>query len=255
MQEDPELKPVFDEIKAGGMAAMMKWMNDPGFLAKIGEKMGDVAPPIAAAAPAAPIEVNDILDAAKAGDLEAIEDYCAIGKGNEKDPEGRSALHYAVAYNRLDAVKALLDNGAQVGAIDSKGNTALHYASGYARKDCIDALIAAGADVGVANEGGQKPVDVITEEPRNPLNQDEALLAKLRGWFLCICLIWYTHDVVENCYLVMSIPSIELNQKSSCKKCDEEKGGGGHVESAASGEILSNSLIPYLIIAKVIHWA
>lgn len=42
-------------------------MNDPTFLAKIGEKMGDVAPPAAAAAPDEPeeIEINNILDAVR----------------------------------------------------------------------------------------------------------------------------------------------------------------------------------------------
>lgn len=32
-REDPELKPVFEEMKSGGMAAVMKYMNDPAFLA------------------------------------------------------------------------------------------------------------------------------------------------------------------------------------------------------------------------------
>ena len=68
LQEDPELKPMFDEIKTGGMAAMMKYMNDPVFLAKIGEKMQGVLPAEAAgpstAAAAAP-EITNILDAAK----------------------------------------------------------------------------------------------------------------------------------------------------------------------------------------------
>ena len=76
LRQDPELAPVFAEIKAGGMAAMMKYMTDPSFLAKIGEKMGDVDPDLleavgvpgaaaAAAPPPPPPEVNNILDAAK----------------------------------------------------------------------------------------------------------------------------------------------------------------------------------------------
>ena len=32
-REDPELRPAFEDIKKGGMAAMMKYMNDPAFLA------------------------------------------------------------------------------------------------------------------------------------------------------------------------------------------------------------------------------
>lgn len=44
------------------------------------------------AAPPAP-EVNDLLDAAKYGDLEAVEDFIAIGKDvNMKDDVGRTPL-------------------------------------------------------------------------------------------------------------------------------------------------------------------
>lgn len=64
------------------------------------------------------------------GDLEAIEDYCAIGKGGLTDAEGRSALHYAVAFNRADAVQALLANGADTAVRDKAGNAPLHYAAG-----------------------------------------------------------------------------------------------------------------------------
>jgi hypothetical protein len=32
-RDDPDLKPIFEEIRSGGMAAMMKYMNDPDFLA------------------------------------------------------------------------------------------------------------------------------------------------------------------------------------------------------------------------------
>ena len=73
MQQDPELQPMFDEIKKGGMAAMMKFMNDPAWLSKVGEKLGDVevppggaagVPPAGADTPSAP-EINNIMDAAK----------------------------------------------------------------------------------------------------------------------------------------------------------------------------------------------
>lgn len=60
-------------------------------LAKIGERLGDVQvqvpPPGAAAAaagarpPAADVpEIDNLIDAAKYGDLEAVEDFIAIGK-------------------------------------------------------------------------------------------------------------------------------------------------------------------------------
>lgn len=64
---------MFEEIQKGGMAAMMKYMNDSKWLAKVGEKLGDVSvpdgqgapPPGAAASPASAPEINSILDAAK----------------------------------------------------------------------------------------------------------------------------------------------------------------------------------------------
>lgn len=187
LKEDPELKPIFDEIKAGGMAAMMKYMNDPDFLGKIGAKLGDAVPttiaptPAAAAAPAPPPEVNNILDAARYGDMEAIEDYMAIGKGDLRDPNGRTALHYAVAYDQGAAAGALLDAGADVNAVDNTGNSALHFAAGYGRGAAVRALLTVGADVTVKNSDGKTAADIVAEESRNPLNQDSHLMEVLRG--------------------------------------------------------------------------
>ena len=73
LQEDPELKPLFEKAQKGGMQAVMALMNDQQFLQKIGEKMGDIpevaapagAGPAAAGPAAAAPEVNNLLDAAK----------------------------------------------------------------------------------------------------------------------------------------------------------------------------------------------
>lgn len=186
LREDPDLKPMFDEIKTGGMAAMMKYMNDPTFLAKIGEKLGDV--PMTgeqqeqpAAAAAAPPEINTILDAARYGDVEAIEDFVAIGKADMTDDLGRNALHYAVAYDQGAAAGALLENGIDVNAADSKGNTALHFAAGYGRSSAVKALITVGAQVSAKNNDGQTAADLIKAEPRNPLNQMEEIMKELQS--------------------------------------------------------------------------
>ena len=51
--------------------ALMKYYNDPGFLAKLGQKLGSVAPAAAGAGPAAaapqqaPPEITDLLEAAR----------------------------------------------------------------------------------------------------------------------------------------------------------------------------------------------
>lgn len=45
---------MFEEMQKGGMQAMMKYMNDPKWLAKVGEKLGDVKAGPAAAPPPQP---------------------------------------------------------------------------------------------------------------------------------------------------------------------------------------------------------
>ena len=142
---------------------------------------GVVPPPPAMAAPAAPPPVNNILDAAKYGDIEAVEDYMAIGKGDLRDDVGRGALHYAVAYDQGAAAKALLDNGADVNASDKEGNTPLHFAAGYGRGAAVKALLAARADPGTRNSDGKTAAELVAEEPRNPLNEDDEVMAMLRA--------------------------------------------------------------------------
>ncbi|KAI8463679.1 MAG: hypothetical protein J3K34DRAFT_139836 [Monoraphidium minutum] len=51
LRGDPELAGMFEEIKKGGMGALMKFWNDPKTLAKLGEKLGDVVPPPGAVPP------------------------------------------------------------------------------------------------------------------------------------------------------------------------------------------------------------
>ena len=65
---------MFEEMQKGGMPALMKYMNDPKWLAKVGEKLGDIpqaqaqSPDITRQTPPppnTPPEINTILDAAK----------------------------------------------------------------------------------------------------------------------------------------------------------------------------------------------
>jgi hypothetical protein len=50
-----------------------------------------------------------------------------------QNPRGVSPLGIAVGFNKLEAVKLLLEKGADVAAKDAAGNTVLHYAAGGAR--------------------------------------------------------------------------------------------------------------------------
>ena len=49
LAQDPEMKPIFDEIRSEGPKAMMKYYNDPEFLKKMAEKLGPI--PTAATMP------------------------------------------------------------------------------------------------------------------------------------------------------------------------------------------------------------
>jgi hypothetical protein len=60
---------------------------------------------------------------------------------NEKDTEGRTALHFACGYGEIDVVKVLLGAKASVLAVDSDKNTPLHYAAGYGETECVKLLL------------------------------------------------------------------------------------------------------------------
>lgn len=42
LRNDPELKPMFDEMSTGGQDAIMKYYTNPEFLRKVGERLGNV---------------------------------------------------------------------------------------------------------------------------------------------------------------------------------------------------------------------
>ncbi len=80
----------------------MKFWNDDALLAKISARLGGaglgMAPSGGAPRPqpppqAPPAEVTNLFEAARWGDLEAVEDFVSIGKGvNDADKEGRTPL-------------------------------------------------------------------------------------------------------------------------------------------------------------------
>jgi len=188
MEDDPEMAEFFDSIKKNPQN-LMKFMNDPKMLEKFAKKLGPVAAQVApgagyASPPAAEAEpeINDLLDASKFGDLDAVEDFIAIGKDvNLQDELGRSPLHFACAHDHMDIVKELIANKANVNIVDAKNNTPLHYSSGYGRIACIKELLASGADVALLNETGKTAAVLASMDERNPVAQDADLMAKLNA--------------------------------------------------------------------------
>lgn len=195
------MKEKFEEIEKGGFGAMMKAMSDVKFLEKVGRAVGpppgtspggeaSPSPSASQTPPSAPApdvasepqipEINTILDAAKYGDVEAVEDFLAIGKDpNLVDEFNRSPLHFAVSIQHMGIIDALLAAGANVEIKDSKNNTPLHYAAGYGRVEAVRRLLEAGADGSMKNENGKTPADVAKLSDKNPILQEADLIQKL----------------------------------------------------------------------------
>ncbi|KAG2241952.1 hypothetical protein Bca4012_015680 [Brassica carinata] len=171
MKEDPELKPILDEIDAGGPSAMMKYWNDKDVLKKLGEAMGmpiagfpdqtSSAEPEVAEEEGEEEEESIVHQTASLGNVEGLKSALASG-GNkdEEDSEGRTALHFACGYGELECAQVLIDAGASVNALDKNKNTPLHYAAGYGRKECVSLLLENGAAVTLQNQDEKTPIDV-----------------------------------------------------------------------------------------------
>lgn len=191
---DPELAPFFEDMKSGGMAAIGKYMQDPNFLHKLGERVGDIKSMITPEtgdeskkekekqeAEKESKKVTTLVEAARAADLKAAEELLAGGSDpNEKDDQGRTALHFAAAKGSVPIVKALLEAGADIQSTDQQGCTPLYFAAGYGWKPVVALLLDRGADVTVNTEG-KSPADAARISRVNQVKDDEELLAKLEA--------------------------------------------------------------------------
>lgn len=103
---------------------------------------------------------NELMAAAKAGDLEAVRRLIASGADvNAVDERGWTALIHAVydaesKRGYADVVQALVDAGANVEAAIGYGVRPLMLAAGYGEAEVVATLLNAGADVLAKNEGG-----------------------------------------------------------------------------------------------------
>lgn len=74
--------------------------------------------------------------------MEALKELLAAGADkDEKDDEGRTALHFACGYGEIACAEQLIKAGADVNARDNNENTPLHYAAGYGQADGIEILL------------------------------------------------------------------------------------------------------------------
>lgn len=97
-----------------------------------------------------------LADAAMRTDGVAIRALLAQGADvNAPQPDGSTALHWAVRSGDLDTARLLIKSGAKVDLSTRYGVTPLHLASLNGQAPMIDALIRAGASPNAANPGGE----------------------------------------------------------------------------------------------------
>ncbi len=83
----------------------------------------------------------DLLSCA-VGDVDALKELLQGGANkDEKDDEGRTALHFACGYGEIACARELIKAGADVDAKDGNDNTPLHYAAGYGQAEAIQLLL------------------------------------------------------------------------------------------------------------------
>lgn len=169
MKDDPELKPMLDELETAGPVAMMKYWNDPDVLAKLGKAMGsslDLPGGDREATGEEAEEEEEAVEenlhaAASAGDVELLKKLLAEGADvDDADEEGRTALHFAAGYGEFDCARALMDAGAKLDAVDNNKNTPLHYAAGYGQAESCTMLIQKGANKDTKNMDGKTALEV-----------------------------------------------------------------------------------------------
>ena len=98
--------------------------------------------------------------AARYAKSEIIEYLLSLGvKVNMVDNSGQTPLMCACSGDdRLDNIKTLIKQGADIHQIEINGWTALHYAARYAKSDIIEYLLSLGMKVNMVDNSGQTPL-------------------------------------------------------------------------------------------------
>ena len=126
----------------------------------------------------APQTDADLRRAAQDGDMQAVKDLLDKGANvNAKDDTGKTVLHWvAPARDNPEMVKRLIARGAGVNAKDNEGETALMIAASQSNPGILAALLDAGAEVNAQNnEGGTA---LMAAAFRANLDEIKILLAK-----------------------------------------------------------------------------
>jgi len=171
LQQDPELKAMFEDIKTHGDQVIMKYLQDENLMRKVSQKMGGISPEMMKQLTAIQDTSVSLHDAAKRGDLQKVQEFLKDGKDvNSKDFKGVTPLGYAVGHDQLSVVKVLVDAKANVNDVDSAGNSSVHFAAGYGRVKVLEHLLARGVNHSKVNQMGLTPMGAAQQN-----NQQQAV--------------------------------------------------------------------------------
>ncbi len=110
---------------------------------------------------------SDLADAAQNGDVAALKLLLDQQRDavNLPDARGYAALHYVAYGGHLEAVRFLLDIGADVAAVslDPLRNTPLHAAASSGHAEVVRLLLAAGAELEALQTGDWTPLHVAAD--------------------------------------------------------------------------------------------
>ena len=102
--------------------------------------------------------------ATRDGDVNAVRGLLDGGADvNARDETTRTPLMYATVKNQKEVVQLLLERGADVNARSDKGETALTLAARQGHPEIAQALLRKGADVNVQDNAGLTPVVYATQ--------------------------------------------------------------------------------------------
>ncbi|GMF00300.1 unnamed protein product [Ambrosiozyma monospora] len=82
---------------------------------------------------------------------------------DDKDPKGRTVLHWAAYQGDIFTVNHLIKCGASINMYDADGLTPLHWALVRNSRDCLISLLKAGADIKLGTRDGKSCTQVATD--------------------------------------------------------------------------------------------
>ena len=81
------------------------------------------------------------------------------GDVNERNEQGKTALHLAAYLNQTEVIQGLLQQvGLDLNPQDNDGDTPLHYACARGYLEVVKQLVEAGADINMQNNVGDTPL-------------------------------------------------------------------------------------------------